>query len=602
MNKSSDVPSSDRASRSEWEAYLEITLDGNLVSHHVLSDPHVLVGRTPTSQVFLDHPSVSRYHAELVCDPFGRWWVRDLGSTNGTSVNGVLVSERVLNPGDVVGVADYTLRVHLPGSSVPTRGVVTSGSSSASGNTFDDLELARVEALGSISRQAARARQISVAHLSTVVATSRRFLATENRDERLASLCSLMVGADFPADVACVLRVNAADLTPTMLCPPHFRDPGRAGQAPYVSQSVMRALLQGREPVLASNVRAPDVGVELTLSNSVRKLSVIACPLASSDDRLDVFYVKLPAKYGTVEWLILVTLVAEVYQQAESTWAARQHARAQAAVERELDMARQIQQGLVPHSPHFERIEVALGFNPCKWVGGDYVDAVPMLDGRALFVLADVCGKGMQAALVTSSLHTMVHLVVDAGGSLSRLVHRLNRHLCSYLPEHSFVTLVCVALDPETGAYECVNAGHPPPFLIGPDGRLRHMQSAVNPPLGLAPFAFEVQAGTLEPGEMMALYSDGLTELRNEARQMLGGEQLGAGLARVYVSMAGAPIDEIGAKLTAMLDTYRGRKLAEDDSTFLLARRKGFALRASYTDLLGLPPPEGSGGPLTTRP
>lgn len=598
MNKSSDVPSSDR-SRSEWEAYLEITLDGNLVSHHVLSDPHVLVGRTPTSQVFLDHPSVSRYHAELVCDPFGRWWVRDLGSTNGTSVNGVLVSERVLNPGDVVGVADYTLRVHLPGSSVPARGVVTGGSVSSSGNTFDDLELARVEALGSISRQAARARQISVAHLSTVVATSRRFLATESREERLASLCSLMVGADFPADVACVFRVNAGDLTPTMLSPPHFRDPARVGQAPYVSQSVIRTIIQGREPVLASNVRAPDVGVELTLSNSVRKLSVIACPLASSDDRLDVFYVKLPAKYGTVEWLILVTLVAEVYQQAESTWAARQHARAQAAVERELDMARQIQQGLVPHSPNFERIEVALGFNPCKWVGGDYVDAVPMLDGRALFVLADVCGKGMQAALVTSSLHTMVHLVVDAGGSLSRLVHRLNRHLCSYLPEHSFVTLVCVAIDPETGAYECVNAGHPPPFVIGPDGRLRHMQSAVNPPLGLAPFAFEVQAGTLEPGEMMALYSDGLTELRNEARQMLGGEQLGAGLARVYVSMAGAPIDEIGAKLTAMLDTYRGRKLAEDDSTFLLARRKGFALRASYTDLLGLPPLEG-GGPLTS--
>ncbi|HEU4412576.1 MAG TPA: SpoIIE family protein phosphatase [Polyangiaceae bacterium] len=601
MNKSSEVPSSDRASRSEWEAYLEITLDGNLVSHHVLSDPHVLVGRTPTSQVFLDHPSVSRYHAELVCDPFGRWWVRDLGSTNGTSVNGVLVSERVLNPGDVVGVADYTLRVHLPGSSVPARGVVTGGGSVSSGNTFDDLELARVEALGSISRQAARARQISVAHLSTVVATSRRFLATESRDERLASLCSLMVGADFPADVACIFRVNAADLQPTMLCPPHFRDPARTGQAPYVSQSVIRAILQGREPVLASNVKAPDVGVELTLSSAVRKLAVIACPLASSDDRLDVFYVKLPAKYGTVEWLILVTLVAEVYQQAESTWAARQHARAQAAVERELDMARQIQQGLVPHSPNFERIEVALGFNPCKWVGGDYVDAVPMLDGRALFVLADVCGKGMQAALVTSSLHTMVHLVVDSGGSLSRLVHRLNRHLCSYLPEHSFVTMVCVALDPETGAYECVNAGHPPPFLIGPDGRLRHMQSAVNPPLGLAPFAFEVQSGTLEPGEMMALYSDGLTELRNEARQMLGGEQLGAGLARVYVSMAGAPIDEIGAKLTAMLDNYRGRKLAEDDSTFLLARRKGFALRASYTDLLGLPPLEG-GGPLTTRP
>ena len=120
---------------------------------------------------------------------------------------------------------------------------------------------------------------------------------------------------------------------------------------------------------------------------------------------------------------------------SEEAWAARRHAQAHAAIERELLTARQIQTGLVPKKAKldFKGLDVCVDFQPCKWVGGDYVDALPMPDGRVLFTVADVCGKGLQAALVTSSLHTMVRASVDVQPSLSALVERVNRHLCDCL-------------------------------------------------------------------------------------------------------------------------------------------------------------------------
>jgi serine phosphatase RsbU (regulator of sigma subunit) len=343
----------------------------------------------------------------------------------------------------------------------------------------------------------------------------------------------------------------------------------------YISRRVLDTVRQTREPVLATNV-ASGVGpssVEMSLSRVVGDLWVIAVPFRPSEESIDVLYATVPRDCGTAEWLSLYALAAEVYIQGEATWAARMHAQAHAAIERELETARQIQVGLVPPDYAAPGLDVTVGFQPCKWVGGDYVDVVPLPRGRVLLAIADVCGKGLQAALVGSSLHTMVRAAVDMDPPLAQLVERVNRHLLDWLPEHSFVTMAAVALDPATGELECVNAGHPPVIIVGKGGAITELQAAENPALGIDQTRMIAQRASLQPGEVLAMYTDGLTELTGASGEMFGGERLASELGRIYGARHRDGVAAIGADLDARLDAFRGDEVPGDDRTYLLAQR-----------------------------
>jgi serine phosphatase RsbU (regulator of sigma subunit) len=546
---------------SPWKGYLEIRLNGGAVSRRVLTESHVVIGRIPGVQLLLDHHTVSRRHAEMFCDPFGRWWIRDLGSTNGTIVNDESVLERVLQPSDRIAIGDFMISFFLdpqPDTRANRGPLPIEDDKPTAIRTLLDFDPPRIAA----------------EHLRTLLEFSRRLIGVEGADERLDALCQLMIRSDFHGTLAVALRLK--DGVSTMISRPYRPGPVVETGQPYLSRRVLATVRETREAVLAGNlVSHPGSGasVELTMSRDVMELWVIACPLRCADDEIDLLYVTLPPDCGSVEWLSLFALAAEVFQQSEAAWAARRHAQAHAAIERELETARQIQRALLPRRLDFSDLDVSVGFEPCKWVGGDYVDAVPMADGRVLLAVADVCGKGLQAALVTSSLHTMVRATADGNASLPELMERLNRHLCEWLPTHSFVTMVAAALDPRTGAIECVNAGHPPVLIVDRDGEVRHLQSAVNPALGVAAATMEAERGLLLLGDVLAMYTDGLTELRDASKEMLGQERLAQGFGQICAALPGAGSAEIAAGLTRMLEEFRGDQLPEDDRAFLLARR-----------------------------
>jgi len=548
-----------------WRGYLEIRLDGGGITRRFLTEASVVIGRIPGVQLLLDHHTVSRRHAEMFCDPFGRWWIRDLNSTNGTLVNDEPVHEKVLQPGDRIAIGDFQLTFYLEprtDTRLSRATVPLEDDKPTAIRTLLDFEPPRIAA----------------EHLRTLMEFSRRLLNVEEPSERLDALCQLMVRSDFRASLAVALRIK--DGVPTMLSRPHR--PGLHAQSdeqPYISRRVLSKLSDTREPVLAGNLithAGASQSVELTMSRDVMALWVVACPLSINDDEdeMDVLYVTLPPDLGSVEWLSLIALAAEVYQQGESAWAARKHAQAHAAIERELEMARQIQRGLVPTKLEFAGLDVSVGFEPCKWVGGDYVDVVTMADGRILLAVADVCGKGLQAALITSSVHTMVRATADTNSSVPELLERLNKYLCDWLPEHSFVTMIVAAIDPETGEVECVNAGHPPAIIAGKNGTLRYLQSEINPVLGVAAAKMESQRDFLAPGDVLVMFTDGLTELRNASLEMLGLERLSEGFAEICQRSDGDRTSRIAVRLNEFLAEFRGDRLPEDDSAFVLARRR----------------------------
>jgi serine phosphatase RsbU (regulator of sigma subunit) len=316
---------------------------------------------------------------------------------------------------------------------------------------------------------------------------------------------------------------------------------------------------------------------ELSLASDVMTISAVACPLKSAQTYTDLLYVLFPPEYGTPEWLALTSLVAKQFQQAESTWEARKLGEDHAAIERELNRANSIQKRLVPKDIHIPTLDYAIGFTPCRWVGGDYVDVVrgggPGSE-RVLLTIADVCGKGLPAALVASSLHMLTHTAMRAGSSLPSIMQNLNVYLAESLSEGTFVTMLSAMLTLPTGELEIINAGHPAGLFIKPDGEVSLTQQGANLPLGLDPECNLIAETTKLPNDSyLILFTDGLSELPVANGELLGEDALAADIASIVKSSPPpATSVDISNRLTQLLDSLQ-EGMSRDDRTFLVARR-----------------------------
>lgn len=521
----------------------------------------LIVGRVPQASVRLDHGMVSRQHAEIWRGG-GRYHVRDLQSRNGTLVNGVAVTESDLSAGDQIGIGPFTL-------------TIIDEDTSATGGTSTRIVLADGDDARISSLRDHAPPRIDVAHLTILNEFSQKLLETPTEEARAAALCKLMVGPQFRGHWAVMVQAprGGAEAPPKLLSEAYG---AMVGREPYLSRSVLRRVRETGEAVLASNAGLPahvEEDVQMSIAPGVMAMAAVACPVASTANVIDVLYVMLPPMLGSAEWLALVNLAVKQHQQAESTWAARKQAEAMAIMERELARARQIQMRLVPKDPKFDGLDVAIGFVPCLWVGGDYVDAVKMKDGRTLLAIADVCGKGLSAALVASSVHTMIHAGVLSDLSLLELMSNLNEYLGQTIPDESFVTMSAIAVDPIRGEIEVVDAGHPPPLLIAPGRPPRRIEVEGNLPLGQESGAIVSHRVALAADELLALYSDGLSELPDEQEKLLGINGLASELQTVYASREITVLDA-AEKLSRRLDALQGPRASADDRTFLLARRR----------------------------
>ncbi|MBK7824028.1 SpoIIE family protein phosphatase [Nannocystis sp.] len=585
--------------------WLQIRKENNLVANTHLSGSRVVIGRSPDCDVVLASDSVSRQHAELVAHG-DAWSVRDLGSRNGTGVNGVRVNgERPLQPGDVlqIDVFEMLYRSEHSALSRPPQArpktAVTMMDAAAYGPVRTLHELAPPK--------------IDASHLSKLMAFSGELLSEANLELRQAQLAALMVGKTFNGTAAMLLHVARTDANaePEILLgpvlpstgpttPSHgpasfgpgFGGPGvgpgagpgtglpglghpglGAPEPPHISRSVLRAVVAGESAVLASSKR--QIGkdmVQMSMAASGLAISAVACPLRSDASHMEILYVMFPGQYGTAEWLALVSLAASLYRQAEAAWIAREAAQTQALLEEELRRASEIQMRLVPEDFTRGDLDVGVGFVPFKGVGGDYVDALPTADGRVLVTVMDVAGKGMDAALIASGLHTAVHMSVRLGLSLIDIVQTLNRHLIDTWFASTSVTVAAAILDPRTGRVEAINCGHPTPLIVTPDGRTRELKCHEEVPLGLMEIELKVGQDRLQSGEMLALYSDGLSELFDEAGQMLGVEGVTRYLAEIRRNLGPRRrASEIATQLHQRLAAFRGKALASDDISFILA-------------------------------
>jgi sigma-B regulation protein RsbU (phosphoserine phosphatase) len=236
----------------------------------------------------------------------------------------------------------------------------------------------------------------------------------------------------------------------------------------------------------------------------------------------------------------------------------------------DLEVARQIQFGLLPFEPIDDsgyRIRSAM--RPANTVGGDYFDVIELGEGRIALAIGDVAGKGMPAALLMALLQGSLRTLISAGFRGSDLLGKLNAHIHSSIPSNRLVTLFYAELDRSSGRLSCLNAGHNPPFLFGPDGSVTRVE-ATGVALGVLPDAtFDVVELSLQPCGRLFLYTDGVTEAENAADDQYGEERLEVFLRERRSLEPTALIEGLVADVLAFCGGTRPR----DDMTLLCVER-----------------------------
>jgi CHASE2 domain-containing sensor protein/serine phosphatase RsbU (regulator of sigma subunit) len=243
----------------------------------------------------------------------------------------------------------------------------------------------------------------------------------------------------------------------------------------------------------------------------------------------------------------------------------------------ELAAAYRIQMGLLPDLAALTRtlpsIQIAALLEPARTVGGDFFDCLQLDRSRVFFVVGDVSGKGMPAAVFMALCKATIKAAAARGGDLGAAMTRASAEISRENPEQLFVTAFAGILDVRTGMLECCNAGHEPPYVLTAAAALERLPNAGGPPLcTLDEFEYVTAYRELGPGDSLLVLSDGVTEAMNERLALYGSHQLE--LALKFARRGSTPAEILGA-VRDDVRRFVGNALASDDLTLLVLRWTG---------------------------
>jgi PAS domain S-box-containing protein len=326
---------------------------------------------------------------------------------------------------------------------------------------------------------------------------------------------------------------------------------------------------------LSSNNRVDTVTRRSRKDGTLVDVELLAVPVSVGEDQVGTYAMyhdisELKRAEEEVRQLNkdLERRVAERTEQLKSAMAKQQEeAQQRERIEQELRVARLIQHTLLPKSlPELEGHQMAVYYQPAREVGGDFYDFLRLPDGRLGLIVGDVSGKGVPAAIVMAITRTMLRAAYHLG-SPGEILKQVNDNLFPDIPPNMFVTCLAALLDSRTGRLQYANAGHDLPYVRHSAGvsELR----ATGMPLGLMPdMSYEEKEITLQPGESILLYSDGLVEAHSPQREMFGFPRM-----QRYVGAypeGAALIDS----LLAELEQFTGEEWEQEDDITLLTLQR----------------------------
>jgi phosphoserine phosphatase RsbU/P len=301
-----------------------------------------------------------------------------------------------------------------------------------------------------------------------------------------------------------------------------------------------------------------------------RTQSEMIAPIISNDKVIGVFDLESDElnAYNEDDLDVLQLLTSQVAIIIEKV---RLHEQVveQKRLQAQLEIARQVQLELLPEDdPHLARFDISAYVFPTEEVSGDYYDWVRVFDDQIGITVADAVGKGIPAALLMAFLRASVRAGVQTGYASHILLSKINNLLWDSIEDNRFVTAIYGNLDATNRTFVFSNAGHNPPLLIKPDGEYRYVEYG-DTPLGMFKDArYHQHFIRFEPGQVMVLYTDGITEAANENGEEYGSERF----AHRVLDGIDLPAREMIDHVRKGVADFTERKFLDDDGTLFVVK------------------------------
>jgi serine phosphatase RsbU (regulator of sigma subunit) len=528
-----------------------------------LTGERISFGRSSAVELsFPEDAGLSRQHFAFELQ--GKdWTVRDLGSKNGTFVNNIpLKAQLILQPGDRV-TAGHLVIVFSPDAENVASGVVVfegeENKSPSTSTVVTSLEGA-LSANQTIQMDRGAGPRAS-APMQALIRAGQELSENRPLSELFPVILDLAIQAvDAQRGVVLILEGDA-------LVPKAYK-----GDGFRISSGVRDRVLNEKTSILVRDAQLDDAFKGRMSIVEQKVHTMMAVPLQTKDRIIGLIYVDSPfvLREFTKDDLNLLSVMGHIAAIRVENVRLAEIEETERIMLRDLSQAAEIQRRMLPaQAPEMAGADLA-GFNAaCRTVGGDYYDFFPFPDGRIAMALGDVSGKGMPASLMMMALHARVQVLAEDPGNLAAFMTRLNKATCAQCPSNRFITFFFCVLDPATGELTFANAGHNPPILVRASGEAQMLEGG-GPVLGILPAAsYGEQRVHLDPGDMLVLYSDGVTEANNAAYDEYGEGRFIEVLKRYREAPATAIVEAVTCDLTE----FAAGAPQADDITLVVAKR-----------------------------
>ncbi len=549
---------------SSWR--IDVETRGGKLSRAVDRDS-IIVGRGTECDLQVPDPRVSRQHCRFLRRN-GELLVEDLGSRGGTRLNGRAVTTPTrLSDGDRLELSEESVLVVREQDAGPSGSL---RSSAGSGETiFREADSFLTRAREITATTPATELRHYAERLKLLNEVHHALVSSLRRDELLELILDRVFKHLQPEQAAVQLLDDAGN-------PVHIvtRPEALAAGEIFVSHSLVKEVVGRRLAALVLDAPSDErfAHAQSILGSGVK--SVLAAPLLAPDSVLGLIVLssRLHVRQFTeADMELLVSLAAVAALHLRNVDLAEQAAERR-RLEQELALARRIQLALLPaHLPEIPGYTILAGNIPSRGVSGDlYTVARHPETGVVTCFIADVSGKGMAASLLGASLEALVAGPIEVSQPPAELSLKVSRRLYQRTPPEKYATAFVGQLDPATHELCWTNAGHNPAILVRREGEIETL-GTTGPPLGLLPAAtYEMKSVVMAPGDVLLVYTDGLTEASDPDDQEFGLERL------IAVTRGHAQLDlpTMREAIETALDEFaRGVPFA-DDRTMLLLRRE----------------------------
>lgn len=550
-------------------AHLSIRHSNGTADTFPLARLRTTIGRSARSDICIPDAFASRLHAE-VRQEGDSFWLRDLGSANGTKLNGMVVTDTLpLHPGGEIQIGETKIRF--------VEEMVTPHTISARliADATDRLDPSNTISLPALKTPTAEILDSQLSSRSDLLGLISKvgvaLLSSTGLDETLQQVASLVFDA-VPAERVVIMLRGGDGKGDMEIKVARTRGVEEPIDEIRISRAVMAEVVENGKSVLTSDAQHdPKFGTQTIVLQGI--LSVLAVPL-SVDERhvFGLIYADSPTNQVTFkkEHLDILTTLASVASIRVENASLVDERINRERMERELELAAEIQQTFQPSAPpvmpgyEFQGISFS-----CYEIGGDYYDFIEREDGKMLVALGDVSGKGTAAALLMSSLHAAIHGQIAANTPVGESITLINEYLVENTPTNRFVTLFIAELTPATGELNFINAGHNPPLIARADGTIEQLESG-GMPLGLMVLGdYEAGKVMLNSGDTLVIYSDGVSEANNLNEDEFGLDRL-KDVIRANITASASGIRD---KVESALSDFTGTAPANDDITLVIVKR-----------------------------